>query len=1055
MRSKTSPDIIAAMHFSGRPFFLLCATLLACAWLGLGQDQSPVEKKEPEKKEPEKKDPEKKDPEKKDPKFAGATEEVSLDLVVRDKHGRPVRDLKAEEIRVTDDGQAMTISSLQLSGSGQGASAKTDTAAKAPGAPDSGPVQHIDPSKQTHLVTMLFETLDLNASKLAREGAYELLKGLSSVNTYMSVLRVGTRVGVLQSYTSDREAVKRAVDRVTTATRGNPASETQAMEEQLRKLGASPNQSDQLAGGNVASVRDEGFGQTIIAYNMALLLLDAIDTSARVTRDQHERPSVSSLLGVVRSMAKLPGRKVIVYFSQGLPLSEGAVDQFKKMIGEANRAGVSIYAIDASGIDPESTINTGDTFPTLGGNGLSSASSPPLGTPVGNSNLGELKRQSQSGDRISDAMHSNTQAALRALAADTGGAFIGGTNDLRKAFRQLVEDEGTYYLASYSPRINDYDGHFRKLSVSIARPGVKVQTRSGYYALPPSSTPMQTFEMPLLKAINEKTGQEDARLRMRAFEFARSGASVNGEMVLEIPMADMQPNEVANEKAFRLHFSVLALIRDPAGNIAAQFSQDIPYQGASEMKERALAGAFTFERPFKVRPGNYRVEAAVLDQFSGRITVSHSQFDFSGGAQKSFLSEPAIVGSLDPQPTSLDPDDFMQYQGKKVLPRLSSVVRNDGDKDLPIFFVLYPDKAEAAKPALSLQMLRDGAPVGRAPMTLPENATPAPIPFIASIALHDLNPGNYVLRATFNQGPLNSTRDVAFVVQGEQRILPAPVASGPAGKRIEDPDPKVADADVGTLTLAPPQQFVFQRASGIERLGSQDQSRILAGARERALGYAASLPSFTCHENTRRESSKASKTGPTNWNVFDAFTELVRFVDGKEERRLVEWNGQKVDQDRSSLPGMMMHGEFGHLLTAVFDPRAQAELVWKESVFVGAERYEVFSYKVDRAHSFYKLRGKDSHYAINTAYVGEVFLDAQTFDVRRVVLTAADIPKECPIRASSLALDYDRVSIGQSDHLVPVNGVIEVLEGRMFEKNTVQFRDYRRFGSETTIKFIP
>jgi VWFA-related protein len=1013
--STNSTYIIAAMHFSGASAIVLSATLLAGGYLGLAQAPPEAEKK--------------------DPKFAEAAEEVSLDLIVRDKHGRPVRDLKPEEIRVSDDGQPMTIRSLQLSGNGQGVT--IDTVTKAPGASAS------DPLKQMHLVTMLFETLDANASKLAREGAYELLKGLTSVNTYMSVLRVGGRVGVMQGFTADREALKRAVDRVTNPGKVSQASDTQAMESQLRQIGSSTSQADQLSGGDVSSLRDIGRGETVIAYSMALILLDAIDTSARMTRDQHQRPSVSSLLGVVRTMAKLPGRKVIVYFSQGLPLSEGVVDQFRKMIGEANRAGVSVYTVDASGVDPEAKINTNDVFAQPVGNGLDQGRSSP------STSLGELRRQSQAGDRISDAMHSNTQAALRDLAADTGGAFIGGTNDLRKSIHQLVEDEGTYYLASYSPHISQYDGHFRRVSVAIARPGVKVQTRSGYYELPPSATPVQTFEMPLLKALSEKTGQEDPRLRLRAFEFARAEAAVNGEIVMEVPLADMQPKEVAHEKAFQLHFSVLALIRDSAGNIAAQFSQDIPYQGASEMKEKALAGTFTFERPFKVRPGNYRMEAAVLDQFSERITVAHSEFDFSGTAQKSFLSEPALVGSLDPQPTSVDPDDFMQYQGKKVMPRLTSMVRNDGDRDLPIFFVVYPDDAEAAKPALTLQMLRDGEQVGNAPMALPQSATTVPIPFIASIAVRDLDPGNYVLRAMFSQGPLNGTREVAFVVQGEQRMLP-PAASSPAGKRLEDPEPKVE-----AIELAPGQQLVFQHRPGSDDLNTSDGARILAGARERALGYAASLPSFTCHENTHREVSKIAKTGPANWTSRDAFTELVRFVDGSEERRVVERNGQKVDLDRSSLAGLMMNGEFGHLLTAVFDQRAQAEFVWKESAFVGVERYEVFSYKVDRAHSFYKLRDKDGNYAIHAAYVGEVYLDTQTFDVRRIVLRAVEIPKECPIRASSLALDYDRVSIGQSDHLVPVNGVIEIRERRVFERNLVQFRDYRRFGSETTIRFIP
>jgi len=47
-----------------------------------------------------------------------------------------------------------------------------------------------------------------------------------------------------------------------------------------------------------------------------------------------------------------------------------------------------------------------------------------------------------------------------------------------------MEDIDTHYELSYSPQIDKYDGHFRKISVKIARNDIRVQTRSGYFALP-------------------------------------------------------------------------------------------------------------------------------------------------------------------------------------------------------------------------------------------------------------------------------------------------------------------------------------------------------------------------------------------------------------------------------------------------------------------------------------------------------------------------------------------------------------------------------------------
>ena len=100
-------------------------------------------------------------------RFASRAEEVSLDLVVRDKHGHPVRDLRPEEVEILDDGHPAKIRSLSLSGSlGTGTSA-VDLPGQAPAT--AKPV-HADPLKQVHLVSLLFETLDANSSKIGPRG---------------------------------------------------------------------------------------------------------------------------------------------------------------------------------------------------------------------------------------------------------------------------------------------------------------------------------------------------------------------------------------------------------------------------------------------------------------------------------------------------------------------------------------------------------------------------------------------------------------------------------------------------------------------------------------------------------------------------------------------------------------------------------------------------------------------------------------------------------------------------------------------------------------------
>ncbi|GIU75736.1 MAG: hypothetical protein KatS3mg004_2823 [Bryobacteraceae bacterium] len=75
---------------------------------------------------------------------------------------------------------------------------------------------------------------------------------------------------------------------------------------------------------------------------------------------------------------------------------------------------------------------------------------------------------------------------VEAPAAATGGVAAAGTNDLRAPLRQAVEDAAAYYLLSDSPRNTHWDGRFLRIEIRVKRPGVQVQARSGYFALPPA-----------------------------------------------------------------------------------------------------------------------------------------------------------------------------------------------------------------------------------------------------------------------------------------------------------------------------------------------------------------------------------------------------------------------------------------------------------------------------------------------------------------------------------------------------------------------------------------
>src|SRR5580704_6174501 len=99
-------------------------------------------------------------------------DEVLLDLVVRDKKGKPITDLTPEELTITDNGAKQTILSFRQV---RGTEAVSATGAATP----------LDPFRQIRLVTLAFEPLsDPAQRKLAREAAVDLVKGDQGTNVF-------------------------------------------------------------------------------------------------------------------------------------------------------------------------------------------------------------------------------------------------------------------------------------------------------------------------------------------------------------------------------------------------------------------------------------------------------------------------------------------------------------------------------------------------------------------------------------------------------------------------------------------------------------------------------------------------------------------------------------------------------------------------------------------------------------------------------------------------------------------------------------------------------
>src|SRR5581483_6425412 len=236
------------------------------------------------------------------PAIVSKVEEVSLNLVVRTKRGKPVPDLKAGDLRIFEDGAPARISDLRL----------------------------VTGSSSDRAVTLLFDRLEPTSAHQARDAANQLLKLAPASGISFAVLEIAGRLRLLQEFTSDRQAVKAAVGISTGKDKQGPAKQNTLAERELFKLSR---------------------GSDAQARTMAQVMLTSIEQSERIAQDQHVTAALAGLLALSRAQQRLAGRKAIVYFAHGLQLDSRGKQFLRTIASAAARSGVSIYTVDLNGLD--------------------------------------------------------------------------------------------------------------------------------------------------------------------------------------------------------------------------------------------------------------------------------------------------------------------------------------------------------------------------------------------------------------------------------------------------------------------------------------------------------------------------------------------------------------------------------------------------------------------------------------------------------------------------------------------------------------------------------
>lgn len=937
-------------------------------------------------------------------------EEVSIDLVVHDKQHRSILDLKPGDLSIADNGTPVKLNNLHLV---SGESAKG------------------------YLLTLVFDPMTGAAAHNAADIANKVIAMLPRKGFEVAVYLLGSRLNLVQGFTGDARAMRDAVEVATQLSEKQQNEVITAAETRLLavvKTGVDTS-------GRMISVRDRALAQ---------VQLTSMEGSQRIVRDEHALPSLAGLLALARGEQELEERKTVIYFSLNGQLNQDANAMVKTILTAAQRANVSMYTVDMTGIGASAR----DQLMTMSAIGPIAGHNPePLTTSPMAALLSPAQQASAPKVQPADAFGSgggmmiatNTLAMeaggigngvansspLGALAALTGGAYIDGQDSVKKPLQQMLQDMTTYYQASYVPPEQEYDGSFRPITVKSLRSGVFVRAKAGYFALPSGGgIGIRPFETPLMKILSEPQLPTEQSFKAAVLRLGEMADGNTNSLVVELPLSGVEMREDTAAQQYSAHLSIVAQIKDQYGTVVDHFAEDIPRHGALDTMQDAKAEFVTLQWPFIAIPGDYTLEAAVLDRNSGAAGAQRVHFKISEPPKGPSLSDGVLVRKMTKLTTDTDLQEPLSYEEAKVTPNLTGKVTLDEDS-IMLFFVLHPDPKISEAPRLEMDILRDGSPAGHAPLNYKPGT--GAIPFLAMLRTKTLSPGLYDITARMTQGRKKAESTISFSVPGNRPAGTA-LVEGDAALR-QELQPRKSRQLVFTVpeTPLPPPSW-------------QEFDSILADAGKHALACRDSLPDFLCMKVTDRS---VDANNSNNWKHKDSIAEMLRYHDKAEAWTALQVDGKpaigKVERESQSA------GEFGEVLKAIFQPSSKADIKWKEAQLLGKETIHVFNYKVGLANSDFQIDGAEGA-RVTVGFYGQVFIDATTHNIRRVTLTTSSLGKDPAVHPASITVDYDTVAIGGQSYLLPVAGEVRLKTGEhTTTMRQMDFRDYKPYGSNVTI----
>jgi hypothetical protein len=293
---------------------------------------------------------------------------------------------------------------------------------------------------------------------------------------------------------------------------------------------------------------------------------------------------------------------------------------------------------------------------------------------------------------VSSAFDSNatTQETLVTLAGDTGGKAFLDSNDFSRVFTGVQQDSSVYYLLGYHSNNSARDGRFRRITVKINRPGLKLDFRRGYYA--PADFQHSTRddrERQLDEELASDLSTTDLPVYLSAAYFRIGDRKFYVPVSLVVPGSQIPFTH--NNDQDKATLDVLGIVTDTEKRPVGQIRDTVKLAlSTTQLVQRKNV---QYNNGFVLPPGQYHVKFVVRENQSGRLGSFETDLTVPDLKTAPVKMSSIVLASQLQQNTKRKSENPLVRDGSEVIPSVTHVF--SADQHLYFYYEVY-DPTHAA-----------------------------------------------------------------------------------------------------------------------------------------------------------------------------------------------------------------------------------------------------------------------------------------------------------------------------------------------------------------------